>query len=177
MFFRTAAECQSEAESYGFDCDPAQDRIAYRTPFPNGTTLSFSRALDRSYALARQIVGWCGPFERMMFWVTEWGIWPSSENLHLYYTVRRAAGDGRELRDAPGHVFLGHERAELTTHLDLAIRFGWGGFLFGYPQDVALTISHDEWIRITTTKPLAPILKDAEDFGLKVLDRNDGNLH
>ncbi len=177
MHFRTATECQAEASGYGFDCDPARNHIGCKQqPFPHIVTLGFSGALDRSFALAQRIVAWYGPFERLVLWVTEWGIWPSSENLHLYYTVRRASGDARELAEAPGHVFLKHEQAEAETCLDLVIRFGWGGFLFGDPQSTAMTLSHDEWLRITTERPLAPILQGATDFGLKVLDQTDGNL-
>ena len=41
--------------------------------------------------------------------ITEWGIWPSSENWHLYYKLRQTYGDSRLLPDAPGHLFLEHE--------------------------------------------------------------------
>lgn len=176
MFFRTRSECEALASGYGYDCDVAHNRIVYQQrPFPHAVTLGFSGALDRSYALAGQIATWCGPFERLVLWVTEWSIWPSSENLHLYYTVRRASGDFRELAEAPGHVFLKHEQADLVTFLDLTIRFGWGGFLFGYPQSAAMILSHDEWLRVATDGPIAPILQSAEHFGLKVLDQTEGD--
>ena len=176
MFFCTRPQCQEEANAYGFDVDPARNQIVPRSPFPYTLTLGFSDAIDRSYAVAQRLAAWCQPFERLVLWVTEWGIWPSSENLYLYYTVRRAHGDARELHEAPGHIFLKHEQAELTTFLDLAIRFGWGGFLFGHPPHVAMTVSHDEWITIASDQPLAPIARDADDFGLKVLDQGDGGV-
>ena len=43
--------------------------------------------------------------------ITEWGIWPSSENWHLYYKLRQTYGDNRLLHDAPGHLFLEHPRS------------------------------------------------------------------
>ena len=174
MFFRTRSECEALASGYGYDCDVVHNRIVYeQRPLPHTVTLSFSGVLDRSYALAERVATWCGPFERLVLWITEWGIWPSSENLHLYYTLRGALGEVRELADVPGHVFLKHEHANLVTFLDLAIRFGWGGFLFGYPQSTVMNLSHDEWLRIATDGPIAPFLQGAEDFGLKVLDRTE----
>src|SRR5579871_2633032 len=44
-----------------------------------------------------------------LLWITEWGIWPSSENHHLYYRLRQSYGDNRLLQEAPGHLFLEHE--------------------------------------------------------------------
>jgi len=50
-----------------------------------------------------------------LVWITEWGIWGSSENWHLYYTLRQSYGDLRLLHEAPGHLFLGHESEDLTV--------------------------------------------------------------
>src|ERR1700730_14716371 len=38
-----------------------------------------------------------------LLFVTEWDVWPSSQNWHLYYRLRQTYGDRRLLRDAPGH--------------------------------------------------------------------------
>ncbi|HLQ52393.1 MAG TPA: hypothetical protein VK129_12900, partial [Terriglobales bacterium] len=48
-----------------------------------------------------------------LLWITEWGIWPSSENWHLYYMLRQSYSDQRLLQEAPGHLFLGHESEDL----------------------------------------------------------------
>ena len=92
-------------------------------PYSNWPTteiaLSFSEHRDRCYPLAQACVDWCGDLDHSVLWVTEWGIWASSENLHLYYTVRKSYGDLRALWEAPGHEFLKHERAELVTFLDI----------------------------------------------------------
>ena len=57
---------------------------------------------------------WCGgllashiePFDECLLWVTAWGVWESSENLHLFYRVRESYGERRLLEDAPGHLFF-----------------------------------------------------------------------
>jgi hypothetical protein len=78
--------------------------------------------------------------------MTEYGIWSSGENLHLYYMLRRAYGERRSLRDAPAHEFLSHERADLVTFLHLALEFGRGGHLLTGQSWTSVTFSHDGWI-------------------------------
>src|ERR1700676_3036622 len=50
-----------------------------------------------------------------LLWITEWGIWPSSENWHLYYRLPQIYGDQRLLHEAPGHLFLEHELEDLAS--------------------------------------------------------------
>jgi hypothetical protein len=79
-----------------------------------------------------------------LLWITEWGIWPSSENWHLYYKLRQSYGDKRLLEDAPGHLFLKHESEDLASFLQLAILNGWGGYLLTEADFVNVFFSHDE---------------------------------
>jgi len=78
--------------------------------------------------------------------ITEWGIWPSSENWHLYYKLRHSCGDYRLLDEAPRHLFLGHETEDLATFLQLAMLNGWGGYVLTGANYVNLFFSHDEYI-------------------------------
>ena len=79
-------------------------------------------------------------------WVTEWGIWGSSENWHLYYKLRQSYGDLRLLHEAPGHLFLGHEPEDLASFLQLAMLNGWGGYILTEADYVNAFFSHDEYI-------------------------------
>lgn len=81
-----------------------------------------------------------------LLWITEWGIWPSSENWHLYYKLRQGYGDNNLLHESPGHLFLGHETEDLTSFLQLAMLNGWGGYLLTQANYVNLFFSHDEYI-------------------------------
>ncbi len=85
-------------------------------------------------------------FDNCLLWVTQWGVWPSSENLHLFYRLREAYGERRRLPDAPGHLFLGYERADLTTFIELALLFGWDFYLL--PNTAY--VSHDEFLEFRT---------------------------
>lgn len=86
------------------------------------------------------------PFEECLLWVTQWGVWPSSENFHLFYRMRESYGERRPLADAPGHLFLKHEKAELTTFATLAILNGWDFYLLPMPIYAAVFLSHDEFV-------------------------------
>ena len=75
---------------------------------------------------------------------TAWGIWPSSENWHLYYRLRQSYGDYRLLEETPGHLFLKHESEDLASFLQLAILNGWGRYLLAEADYVNVFFSHDE---------------------------------
>ncbi len=81
-----------------------------------------------------------------LLWITEWGIWPSSENWHLYYELRQSYGDTRLLHEAPGHLFLGHESEDLASFLQISMLNGWGGYILTQADYVNAFFSHDEYI-------------------------------
>uniref|UniRef100_Q01Q80 Uncharacterized protein n=1 Tax=Solibacter usitatus (strain Ellin6076) TaxID=234267 RepID=Q01Q80_SOLUE len=81
-----------------------------------------------------------------LLWITEWGIWESSENLHLYYKMRQVYGDNRLLHEAPGHLFLAHETEDLASFLQIAMLNGWGGYVLTQAGYVNAFFSHDEYI-------------------------------
>jgi hypothetical protein len=82
----------------------------------------------------------------ILLFITEWGIWPSSENWHLYYTLRRTYGDLRLLHEAPGHLFLEHETEDLASFLQLSMLNGWGGYVLTDANYVNAFFSHDEFM-------------------------------
>jgi hypothetical protein len=166
MFFHTAAECADRARGLRFNADPKTNTLQKDTPVAEAVQISFLDQRQKSYQLAQQIESWLGDYGYCLFWVTELDIWPSSENLHLYYRLRSSYHDYREVHDAPGHLFLSHETADLVTFLNLALQFGWGGFLFGTKIRTYITISHDEWIRVESEEKLNAVVENAEGFSL-----------
>ncbi len=86
--------------------------------------------------------------EPVLLWVTEWGIWPSSENWHLYHRIRQSYGDSRLLHEAPGHLFQNFEMEDLATFLQVAATNGWGGFVLPSAHYASFFFSHDEYIDI-----------------------------
>ena len=108
MRFYTKDEC----EQWLRDTDRQKpDRIAdnQRQRF-NYPTLP-----QRIFHIARWIAQNLTYRQPTLLWITEWGIWPSSENWHLYYRLRQSYGDLRLLPEAPGHLFLEHEAEDLAS--------------------------------------------------------------
>ena len=81
-----------------------------------------------------------------LLWITEWGIWPSSENWHLYYRLRQSYGDHGLLHEGPGHLFLEHESEDLGSFIQIAMLNGWGGYILTHADYVNAFFSHDEYI-------------------------------
>ncbi|MEI9813581.1 MAG: hypothetical protein WDO18_13455 [Acidobacteriota bacterium] len=81
-----------------------------------------------------------------LLWLTEWSVWPSSENWHLYYKLRQSYVDHRLLHEAPGHLFLEHENEDLASFLQVAMLNGWGGYVLTQADYVNVFFSHDEYI-------------------------------
>lgn len=160
MFFQTRDECLHFAGCSASDLwkrgqSPAGFKVA------DGITVFYENH-PALFAFAGDVAHWLHGFDHCALLMDEFGIWPSSENLHLYYRLRNSYGDMRMLFDAPGHAFLKHETADLTTFLELAFRFGWGGYIFPQPNNTKIRFSHDGWLTIFTTETREQVLKDAE---------------
>jgi hypothetical protein len=81
-----------------------------------------------------------------LLWITEFGIWPSSENWNLFDRLRRSYGETDSLRERPGHLFFGDEIDDLASFLQLSALFGWGGYLLTEADQINAFFSHDEYI-------------------------------
>jgi uncharacterized protein (DUF433 family) len=106
-----------------------------------------------------------------LLWVTEWGVWPSSENWHLYYKLRQTYSDHRLLQETPGHLFLEHEAEDLASFLQIAMLNGWGGHLLTHSNYVNAFFSHDEYIdpEVLTGKPVIRGTRLAVEFILELV--------
>src|SRR6185312_3333914 len=59
------------------------------------------------------------PWERCLLGVTEWGIWRSSENWHLYYRLRQSYGSQSLIENEPAHLFFDFEKADLVSFIQI----------------------------------------------------------
>jgi hypothetical protein len=80
--------------------------------------------------------------------ITDWAVWPSSQNVDLFYAYRRSLGETRRLIDAHFHVFTASEANELRNilHLGLISLFDVAGA--STTTDFRFYASHDEWIDV-----------------------------
>ena len=139
MRFYTKNECEDwlrGLERAKPDCIPEIHRAHVHYPTSPGRILY----------LAHWVAGSLMYRDPALVWITEWGIWGSSENWHLYYKLRHSYGDLRLLHEAPGHLFLGHESEDLASFLQLAMLNGWGGYVLTQANYVNAFFSHDEYI-------------------------------
>ena len=140
MHFLTLPECRTWAEGHlpltpdGFPARPSASKRYVRGPLD--PSLAFCRRLDQSLQ----------PREACLLWVTDWGIWHSSENLHLYYRLRNSYGDTRSLSDAPGHLFHDFEAPDLVSYLQIGILNGWDLHLLPLGGYARAFVSHDEYV-------------------------------
>src|SRR5205823_4299800 len=93
------------------------------------------------------------PRAECLLWILESGIWPSSENWHLYYRLRNSYAEHRLLHEAPGHLFLDFEDSDFVTYLQLAVAHGWDveilpNLTYGAPATSRVFVSHDEFVVI-----------------------------
>jgi hypothetical protein len=110
----------------------------YQLPIDTGKKTGLARIVSRS--IDTDQVG--------LFWITDWDIFPSSQNIALFEGYRKSLGESRLIHDAPGHIFEQSDVSHLECLLDLALYFYWDATLFSGSGSVVVRVSHDEWVSI-----------------------------
>jgi hypothetical protein len=100
------------------------------------------------------------PRDSCLLWVTDWGIWPSSENWHLYYRLRQSYNDVRLLHEAPAHLFLNYEEADLVTFLEIGVLCGWDMHLVPAVGYARAFVSHDEYVEFAADEHNPALVED-----------------
>ena len=108
---------------------------AYSIPRDSGAKTALSRVLD--YLVLRN--------SSVCVYVSGWSVWPSSENLDLFYGYGRSLGETRYLMEAPAHIFESTEHDALASILCMVFYFVWDAWVFDVEGKVLVRISHDEW--------------------------------
>jgi hypothetical protein len=149
MWCLTAEESRKLAAGTGFQLTSpstvALDGARHFVSVPL-SILTYSRLFWLSNFFASSLE----PFDKCLLWVTQWDVWPSNENLHLFYRLRESYGERRLLSDAPGHLFLKHEGPDLATFIELAILSGWDCYLLPNLKYASAFLSHDGFLDFFT---------------------------
>jgi len=148
MWCLTREEAERWFEGCGGKCGP-------RGPNIDHAKHAIQESLaERNWAqltnFSQCLVKFVQPFDHCLLWVTTWGVWRSSENLHLFYRLRDSYGERRQLPDAPGMMFLAYEGADLATFVELALIFGWDFYLLPLERYGTAFVSHDEYLQLFT---------------------------
>ena len=124
-----------------FRCNNAPHRLWAKIPS------SFSRVLW----VMRQIESSLNIDSQCLVWVTDWGIFPSNENMQLFYRFRQSYGNNKLLSEAPGHLCLPNERDEIVSLIWLCALQGWDVHVMPDTGSSSIFISHDEWFELGYT--------------------------
>lgn len=146
MYFYTPEECSNWLVRLGRikpDHQKGLESALFHYPKEAHGIFATASWFARSFMLGKPV----------LLWITEWGIWPSSENWPLYYKLRRGAGDKRQLHEAPGHLFLADEADDLASFAQVVMTNGWGGYILPEADRVNAYFSHDECIEFFAASP------------------------
>ena len=145
MQFLTKDQCAAWASKERFPFSEAPNYQDLEKVGFHNTHFPTPPDAGRRVALARILWNTFSDRSERLLWVTEWGVWPSSEHMPLYVSLRQALGDKRRLIDAPGHLFQLGEDDNGLSFLIVAALFYWDVYLLGAGGDFAAFLSHDEY--------------------------------
>ena len=117
---------------------------ALRSRFKTSISYSLPSDTGRKTYLANCISRLVTPQPEGLLWMTSWNVWPSAENMNLFYGYRRSLSESRPLIEVPGHIFQSSELEQVECLLDLALYFMWDAWIIEGKNGVVIKISHDE---------------------------------
>lgn len=131
---------------FGIELDE-RDRPRHSDGAHHALQCEIPKSLDQLTWFCRFVEGKMQPRKHCLLWISDWGVWESSENWHLYYRLRQSYGDYRLIEEAPGHLFLEFETNDLISFLQLGLIAGWDMHLLPTQGYGRTFISHDGWIK------------------------------
>jgi hypothetical protein len=169
MRFFTSEEARGWCAQHGIALDArgvpdrsrnGDSRLAVNFPRSIAHLVPFCRLIERALQ----------PRETCLLWVTLSSVWPSSENLHLYYRLRQSYGDTRLIAEAPAHLFLTHETHDFLSFLEVGVTSGWDIHLIPTVGYASAFISHDEWAEFSfeNLSDSVSLRGEAGEFGLEI---------
>jgi hypothetical protein len=110
--------------------------VAYKLPVNTGPKTSLAHALTHFVEIG----------QHGLFWITDWGIFPSTQNMALFDGYRKSLGEDRAIHAAPGHVFDEADSQQLECLFDLSLYFYWDVSVFDRTGTFLVKTSHDGYI-------------------------------
>ncbi len=154
MVFLPRAQSETWLRAAGVD---RRDILAAERHFPidpdSGVKAALAKLLVRT-----------SPLGSGLFFIEEFGVWPSSENMEIFNGYRRSLGEMRSLGETPGHLFGAGELDQVEALLCLSLYFCWDTLLVSSDSTVAILTSHDEIVAVAESHPLRPIQNALANF-------------
>ncbi len=83
--------------------------------------------------------------EEILIWILEWGVWLSSERMHIFDRFRESYGEKRKLHEIEAHIFNKDEYEDALSFLSLAVLFFWDCYVLNGSGNKIIFYSHDEY--------------------------------
>ena len=103
--------------------------------------------IEKAHALVSRVVYWvtepAASNPKSYVFVDSFDVWPDLDNRLLYQCLRARHGNHDSLESQPGHICLGHERAEVGALLLCALMTAWGVVFQVEGSERAMRIDHD----------------------------------
>ena len=97
-----------------------------------------------------------GEWDECLLWITETGVWPSSEDWPTFYTARGSRGELGSIHYKPGHAFGRGEAIDLRLFVQIVLENGWDAHLLPtrrQASDRRLWLSHDGIVDLYAVMP------------------------
>ena len=115
--------------------------------YPEGFTFAkFSLPVDSGakVAFARFLYSQLNPAPELLLWISDWGVWPSSQHMPLFTRFREAFKESRPLIKLPGHLVLPDNSEDTISILIVSLCFFWSCHVITASGRDAIFVSHDE---------------------------------
>lgn len=110
-------------------------RRQFQTPSDSGKRAALANTIGQILASEDSII----------VEITSWGIWPSSENMALFYAFRSAHDESRPLIEAPVHIFERGDTSSLSALLCIILYFLWDATVYSRSGTTLLRFDNDEY--------------------------------
>ena len=117
-------------------------------PFGGGFAIPPDSGLKT--ALARLVSALFASLTEPVIYISEWGVWESSQNIDIFDSYRKAKGEAMSLSEKPVHCFISASEESFIGILCLVLYFVWDAEVFDREGKCIVSISHDEWFEIRT---------------------------
>jgi hypothetical protein len=158
MFFLRDAASKKYLTDLGRDLDAAMSLDVNHVKAAGRIVAALEFSVDNSERVRRYVHAVCGILGSIrnsgrLLHISEYGIWPSSEDWSLYYSMRQINYNYNMLAIEPGHFFMAHEGDKFASFLSLALDFGWGGTIAGGGDDDSVVFNHDGRVMVLSYLP------------------------
>jgi len=139
----TKDECQQWCERLGLGVSEFGTPVFPSQPAP--TDFDIPSDAGRRVALAREHLATFRDSPEVLVWMTEWGVWPSSERMHMFDRFRLSYGLNSPLIEHPGHLLARVEFETTSSLATFAILFLWDCYVVASDRRAMLFYCHDEF--------------------------------